>query len=402
MSSRIFKPAGAFDEIFQGLSVHKFHRVKVVPAALAQVEDRGNVRVPNAGGCSRFAQKTKPRRFVSEIFFVDDFQGHGISQIDVKRLVSNAHRTATQFDRFSVLARYEFVLLKSLRRAWQCRLDRFLESRLAGLTPASESIAKHADRTEFHCSRKLVTTTRAGASFLRFHCVNAIHAFRRQTVVPFQKRLRISSTVANQSKFRNKILNDGVLRRLVLITTFGDVEINNPKTVCLVISTTSRVAASLDAISLDPNWRDSKDLFKIDTRIPAVNVSRTSPLWPSAAGRDPGLLGGHVSRKRADNISQRVLSKIAADEKKFGCRSPTLPSSTLLRTDGWQVFGLLRATASEGYTLGHSSRAGLTFYAIRVIIYALCVNPSSSMHSSQRYGSRSSRQRCSSQRNGGT
>src|SRR4029077_334889 len=140
----------------------------------------------------------------------------------------------------------------------------------------------------------LVTTTRAGASFLRFHCVNAIHAFRRQTVVPFHKRLRISSIVANQSKFRNKILNDGVLRRLVLITTFGDVEINNPKTVCLMTSTTSRVAASLDAISLYPNGRDSKDLFKIDSASPAVNVSRTSPLRPSAAGRDPGLLGAHV------------------------------------------------------------------------------------------------------------
>src|SRR5260370_17991547 len=44
-----------------------------------------------------------------------------------------------------------------------CRLGGFLERRLAGHNPASKTLAKHADRTEFHCSRKLVTATRAGA-----------------------------------------------------------------------------------------------------------------------------------------------------------------------------------------------------------------------------------------------
>src|SRR5271165_103830 len=122
--------------------------------------------------CSRagFAQKTESRRFVANIFFADDFQGHGTVKIDVKRLVSDAHRTPTQLDRFAVFARHQLIVLKALDRLFRLQLDRVLGSgRLAGLDPVSERLAKRADRTEFDRSRKLVTTTRAGASVLRFH-----------------------------------------------------------------------------------------------------------------------------------------------------------------------------------------------------------------------------------------
>jgi hypothetical protein len=47
-----------------------------------------------------------------------------------------------------------------------------LERRLAGRNPTSKTLAKHADRTEFHCSRKLVTAARAGALGLRAHFPN--------------------------------------------------------------------------------------------------------------------------------------------------------------------------------------------------------------------------------------
>src|SRR5271157_788349 len=64
-------------------------------------------------------------------------------------------------------------MLKALHRLFWCRLDRFRGSRrLGGLNPASESLTKHADRTEFHCSRKLVTATRASALALRAHGPN--------------------------------------------------------------------------------------------------------------------------------------------------------------------------------------------------------------------------------------
>jgi len=39
----------------------------------------------------------------------------------------------------------------------------------AGLNPAGKTLAEHADRAEFHRSRKLVAAARAGALGLRFH-----------------------------------------------------------------------------------------------------------------------------------------------------------------------------------------------------------------------------------------
>src|SRR6266481_9937269 len=40
----------------------------------------------------------------------------------------------------------------ALHRLFPCRLDRFLERRLPGFNPVSKSLAKHAYRTEFHCT----------------------------------------------------------------------------------------------------------------------------------------------------------------------------------------------------------------------------------------------------------
>jgi hypothetical protein len=53
--------------------------------------------------------------------------------------------------------------IKSLGYRFRCRLNRFLERKLAGFNPATKTAAKHADRTVFHRSRKLVTATQAGA-----------------------------------------------------------------------------------------------------------------------------------------------------------------------------------------------------------------------------------------------
>src|SRR6516165_6099187 len=115
--------------------------------------------MPNTGRRTRLAQKAKPRRFIPKISIADDFQCHGTVQIDVERLVSDPHRTATQLDRFTVFARYQLVVLKSSPWLLQCcRLDRFLRNRrLPGRNPAGKTLAEHADRTEFNCSRKLVT-----------------------------------------------------------------------------------------------------------------------------------------------------------------------------------------------------------------------------------------------------
>src|SRR5271166_2753925 len=120
-----------------------------------------------------FAQKTKSSRFVTEIFFADDLQCHRALQIHVERFVSDAHCTATQLDRFPVFTSHQFIMLESLHWLVRCRLDRFFGSgRLAGFNPASKTLAKHADRTEFHCSGKLVAAIRAGALGLRAHGPN--------------------------------------------------------------------------------------------------------------------------------------------------------------------------------------------------------------------------------------
>src|SRR5208282_4637205 len=135
------------------------------------------------------AQKAKPRRLITEILLADDFQCHGAVQIDVDRLVGDAHRAATQLERFAVFTVDQLIVLKSLRCLFRCcRLDRFLERRL---NPVSKSLAKHADWTEFNCSRKLITTDRAGASVLRFHGPN-----RPSVAIRASQRAWISSSIS--------------------------------------------------------------------------------------------------------------------------------------------------------------------------------------------------------------
>src|SRR6516162_7111064 len=158
--------------VLECFPLYKLHRVEITAPCSAQVEDRSNIRVTNARRRAGFAQKTKPRRFITEIAFADDLQRHGAVQIDVERLVSDPHRAATQLDWFAVFARHQLVVLKSFRWLLQRRLNCFLERRLAGLSATSKTLAKHADGTEFHCSKKLVAAARAGALGLRVHGPN--------------------------------------------------------------------------------------------------------------------------------------------------------------------------------------------------------------------------------------
>jgi hypothetical protein len=67
---------------------------------------------------------------------------HGAMQIDVEGLVRDAHRTATQLDRFPVFASHQFILLNSWPHVFRCcRLDHIVGSRrLAGLDPPTKSL----------------------------------------------------------------------------------------------------------------------------------------------------------------------------------------------------------------------------------------------------------------------
>src|SRR6516162_5006876 len=128
--------------------------------------------MPQPSSRAGFAQKTKPRRFITEISFADDLQGHRASEIDVERFVSDPHCTATQLDRFAVFARYQLVVLKSFHRPFRRRLDCFLDRRLAGLNATSKTLAEHADRAEFHRSREFIAARWAGALGLHLHGPN--------------------------------------------------------------------------------------------------------------------------------------------------------------------------------------------------------------------------------------
>jgi hypothetical protein len=151
---------------------------------------------------------------------------------------SDAHCPTTQLDRFPIFTRHQLVVLKSLRWLVRCcRLASILGNRrLAGLNPTSESLVKHADRTEFHCSRKLVTATRAGALGLHPHGpTRRSAATRTENNATFHRLVRnrparslsnsypvaqaivCSFILARQTRFRNKIPAVGVLRCPLLI-----------------------------------------------------------------------------------------------------------------------------------------------------------------------------------------
>jgi hypothetical protein len=72
--------------IFQSFSFDKLHCVEVVRSNSTQVEDGGHVLMSDTGCCT--CLKTKPSRFITKVFVVDDLQRHRTSQINVECLVS--------------------------------------------------------------------------------------------------------------------------------------------------------------------------------------------------------------------------------------------------------------------------------------------------------------------------
>src|SRR6516164_3599014 len=212
--------------MLKGLSLHALHRIEVALGGSTQMEDRGYVRVPHAGGGPRFAQETKPRRLITQVSFANNLQRHRASEIDVERFVSNPHRTATQLDRFAVFIRRQLVVLKAVSWLFRCRrLECTLGRRLAGHNPTSKTLAEHANRTEFHGSGKLVTATRASALGLRVHRTNRPSAATAlstewckigvhgtwQSCCPVPQTIACSFIVARQTRFRNKIRTFGDL-----------------------------------------------------------------------------------------------------------------------------------------------------------------------------------------------
>src|SRR6516164_1221795 len=107
-----FHPPRASDETLKGLSLPELHRIEITASGSTKMEDRGNIWVADAGCGARLAQETKSSRFVTQISFADDLQGYRIPEIDIERLVGDAHRPTTQLDGSASLVQHHFILVK--------------------------------------------------------------------------------------------------------------------------------------------------------------------------------------------------------------------------------------------------------------------------------------------------
>src|SRR6516162_783959 len=168
---------------------------------------------------ARFAQRTKPRRFVTKVSLVDDFQRHGALQIDVERLVSDPHSPATQLDRFAVVVQAHFIVLESTNlrpttsilsavgratsRTWfpgRCRFR-------------AESSAQDTDWTELPIGggKELRAADRTGACFLLYRSQLAMgfthwfsglsfHSFSPSAAISASQSARISLSISAGSE----------------------------------------------------------------------------------------------------------------------------------------------------------------------------------------------------------
>src|SRR6516225_396135 len=165
--------ATTLNEVPERLALDEFHRIEVVSAAFAQMENRGNVRMAEASRRARLAHKPKSSRFVAEIFFTNNLQSHRTLQFDIKRFVGDAHSATTQLDWLPVFRRQQLVMLKARFRAARGSLKPVLRRRRAGVgLLTAKHIAKKADWTEAQSARYRLSAARAGTLGLRAHGPN--------------------------------------------------------------------------------------------------------------------------------------------------------------------------------------------------------------------------------------
>src|SRR6516165_7165387 len=99
--------------MLKSLSLHELHRIEVTASGSTQMENRGNIRVADAGGGPRLAQETKLDRYVAQIAIANDLQSHRTPEIDIERLVGDAHGATTQLDRSTIVVQDHFIVLEA-------------------------------------------------------------------------------------------------------------------------------------------------------------------------------------------------------------------------------------------------------------------------------------------------
>jgi len=99
--------------MLKGFSLHELHRIEIAASGSPQMEDRGNIRVAHAGRRTCLAQETKLGRFVTQITFANDLQGHWTPEIDIERLVGHSHSPTTQLNRSAIGIQHHLIVLES-------------------------------------------------------------------------------------------------------------------------------------------------------------------------------------------------------------------------------------------------------------------------------------------------
>ena len=108
------KPPRALDEAVERFSLDKLHRVEIVAPLPPKVEDGGNIGMTHTRRRARLPQKSCPRGLLTKIFFVNNFESHRATQVDVNRFVGDAHRTSAQLKWPAILTERYFVMLEAL------------------------------------------------------------------------------------------------------------------------------------------------------------------------------------------------------------------------------------------------------------------------------------------------
>ena len=115
-----FQASFALHTSLDGLAVNELHDVEIVVLIGAEIEDRGNVRVPECRGRPGFAQESLSGGIVLEVGGIDHLQGDRAPQVGIEGLVGNPHRSATQLPKATVLSPKHLVLLITLGLRHDC------------------------------------------------------------------------------------------------------------------------------------------------------------------------------------------------------------------------------------------------------------------------------------------
>ena len=105
------------DQRFERLAVDVLHRIKPRRAGRPEMKDRGHIAMPHPRRRARLPHEAPTRCLAVEIISGDDLQGHRDVQILIVSLVGHPHRSASEFEKRTVVANQHLIVLE-VDRLW--------------------------------------------------------------------------------------------------------------------------------------------------------------------------------------------------------------------------------------------------------------------------------------------